>query len=218
MLLPKKANNAGPTTSQPVPHDGTRERQPGSAVRSPLAPTSSCRRAAWCAARRSASTTCCVRRAGGRCILFARRCATCWAFRCPSTRASTRSPRVLWQDRRPMTGRGPWRTSPGRCARWCISSSTQTATSARPVRALAGRGRPRAAGRGRCGGAGAAHPLAPALAPVQPGRRPGPGAFPPNRVGAGPAASAAHAIYQDAGGPDPRPAAPQRSRCLQRAP
>ena len=67
-----------------------------------------------------------------------------------------------------------------------------------PVRALAGRGRARAAGRGRCGGAGAADALAPAVAPVQPGRHPGPGAFAPNRLGPGPASPASDAVYQDA--------------------
>ena len=100
-------------------------------------------------------------------------------------------------------------------------ASAQVRRSARcasPVRALAGGSRTRAAGRGGGGCAGAADPLAASVAPVQPGRHPGPGVLPASRFAAGPASPASDAVYQGPGGSDPRPAAAQRGRGLQRDP
>ena len=101
-----------------------------SAAHLPRAPTSSCRRAAWYAARRSARITCCAHPAGARCISSERPCATCWARRCPSTRASAWFRPPPLQGRRPTTGRGQWRISPARCRRWCINSNMPTGTMA----------------------------------------------------------------------------------------
>ena len=89
-----------------------------------------------------------------------------------------------WPIRRPTTGPGPWPTSPARCARWCISSSTPTGTMRR---ALFGRWLAEA-GRELLPGIDVIvpvplTPLAAAVAPLQPGRHAGPGAVAANRRG-----------------------------------
>ena len=193
--------------------------RPGSAARSPPLPTSLCRRAASCAARRSASTTCCARPAGARCTSSARRCAMCWASRCPSIRASAWSPQQPWPSRRPTIGARAVAHFSGAMRTLVHQFKYADRHDARALfgRWLAEAGRELLAG-GRRGGAGAADALAAVVAPVQPGRHPGPGAFAPDRAGAGPTSPASHTLHQDPGGPDPRPAQAQRGRCLQRAP
>ena len=99
----------------------------------PRAPTSSCRRAAWCAARRSARTTCCARLLAEVHFIRPPLCDVLGMplpFDTGERMVSARRPGQA-AGLRPGPRRGPLLRR--RCARWCISSSMPTGTMRRAL-------------------------------------------------------------------------------------